>query len=369
MKRFFFLVILFCFCSFCFAENNDNDYLEQSRINRVEELKENLPPDVIKILRQLKFDLGRPCVPAITPENLFGIVFDLLKTKLLTPMRVITPCMGVVALCAIISNVAEFKNLKLNEILKVSGSCVCVGCVVLPIIKTVSAVLLALKTASNFILCLAPVLTGISVCAGKPVTAAAIGSSMIFAGNSVFLWLQNFLEPTIKVFLGIAISSSISKVINFKKLFDISYQVIKWLLIFASSIFALAVSLQKTVTVPIDNASCKGLKLAAGLTPIIGSCLGDAAETIRACSAVLGSSVGVFGIASVFFIFLPPIIECCTWMFSVSICEFLSGIFEIENITNLMGACRKVVNLMFAIIIFSFVIFLISSGILFFNLG
>jgi hypothetical protein len=351
----------------CFAEDSSDYYIEQFEINDIKKLKDNLPDDTVKILENLKFDLRKPNISAITPEKIFAIVLDSLKLKFSLPMRVIAPCIGAVILCAIISNVAEFKNLQISKISTIASTCACVVCIVLPITNSISSIVLAIKTASNFILCLAPVLVGISVCAGKPVTATVLGSSMVFASNSIFLWLQNFIEPVSKILLGIAISGSVCSGMNFKKLFDVFYRILKWILFSISSIFALAISLQKVISIPVDNASCKGLKLATGLTPIIGSCLGDAAETIRACATVLSSGVGAFGVISVFLIFLSPVLECCTWIFSISLCEFFSGIFEIENLVNLMSSCRKVITIVLVSTIFSFVIFLISAGILFFQ--
>jgi stage III sporulation protein AE len=340
----------------------EKEYKEQFEIIGALELEKNIPEEVKKILENLKFNIYKPSASAIEPKAIFEILINNFRKKMEIPIGTIMPCLGISILCALISAVSSSENLKTTEIFRLSCACAASAVIILPISETISFSAATIKCASNFILCFAPVLAGASICSGMPISAAVSSSSVIFASQTAFAWAQNFIEPIMKIFLGTSILTAISPRIGFKKLFDVLYSNLKRLLIGISSVFAIIVSIQKTISVPSDALACKGLKLAVGLTPIIGSSIGDAAEAIRSCAMILKSGIGAFGIISVFLVFMPSVIECCVWIFSLGICEFLSVILEADEISGLIKSCRKTISAMLAIVIFCFFAFFTAAG-------
>jgi hypothetical protein len=357
--------ILFCLSSVCCcADDLIKDYKEHLNLNKIENLKENLPKDTISILDKINFDLKNPLSLLITPNKIFEIIIEILKQKISRPFAAAMSCLGISVLCSVFSEMGELKKMKLGIILKSASACAAASFIAVPVLNIVSGAILTTKCVSNFVLCLAPVMAGSAVLAGKPIFAAVSGSAAAFACQSMFSWVQNFIEPVIKVLLGLSVSMSVSSEISFSKLFDIFYKIIKWMLTITGIIFAFSVSLQKKIAAPLDFAACKGFKFTAGLVPIIGSYIGDASESIRACYEIIKTSIGAFGVLAFFFTFLPCILECGIWIFSLFICEFFCEIFAVGNLSNSVRACRKIITVVFSVIIFCFVTFIIASGIL-----
>jgi len=336
------------------------EYSEQINISGADKLKDSLPEYSLDLLNRANIN-SLNSTDQINLERVMIIVTDILKNKIKKPIKCILPIISILIFFALVSSLQSYKNMDIDGILKSIISCLVSSFLIFSILKTIKTAVLAITFASNFIFCFLPIFLTSVVASGIPLSASIFNSTIVYC-NQIIMNLSKNIVPIANSMASMCIVASISSKVNFKRLFDILYSIIKWILIFASFLISLIFSLQRLVTSSVETAITKEIKFAVGLVPIIGSAIGDAASTVTTSARILSTNVGVFGILSLFFIFLPSILECCVWMASLQFCEFFSQMFELKNLVILFSSLRKTISVVFAIIVICLLIFIFTTS-------
>lgn len=365
MKRVFFvfvLMILF-FQSKCYSEyySSEINYEIQKQIECVntKKLMNQLPDSSIDLLKKYNIDIFS--VKNLNFVNFTDIIISITKTKLVFPIKFLLSIICILLVFCIFLYFCQNGKEILNFIL-ICSICISVS---YPIIDCVNKIVVCLKIASNFILCFVPIFMTFAISAGFPTSSAIFNSTILYCNQIIMEFSKNILLPISNSMIGLSIISSLSTKIKAKKIFDIFYSIIKFILIFVGTMISFVFSIQKMIGSSIDSAVSKELKMLSGLIPIVGSSLGDATITVRSSAKILEANVGAFGMVSVLLIFLPSILESYIWIISLQICEFLSHIFDFENLEIFFSSLRKTINISLSIIaIFIFIFIFVTSAIM-----
>ncbi|MDR2074513.1 MAG: stage III sporulation protein AE [Oscillospiraceae bacterium] len=349
--------------NFVSSINLDEEYNKQLELSGAEKLKDHLPPEVLKIFENLDISEKKPFnFFLLSPQKIFVLIVEIFKEKLKIPLKTISFVFIILLLGALLGcfDISD----EIEHVFGAVSVCFAAINIISPILNSISQVFTVFHCASGFILCFAPIITGISIVTGQRIMAVSYASCVIYTWQTLFKHAGQLLEPFLKMIIGVSIISSLTERLNLSKLFEFLLKLSRWLLIIIVSIFSFVVSLQNIFASTMQNAAGKGVKLAFSFLPIVGGTLGDAAAAVAACTSTLKSGVGIFGIISVVAIFLPSIFECFIWIISLNFCEFVGELFGYTKMISIFKISSKTLNLLLAFLIFSLVVFIVCTAVL-----
>lgn len=338
-----------------------NKQLEQSNANNI----------YYSLPQETKDALGSIGINSVSFEQLnslsFGAVLNqviqMLSQNSTTPVNAVVQVVGIMLLCALINSMKTTLNDKpLGGIVSIVGTlCVC-SVLVFPITQTIFTANDIIKTSASFMLIYVPILAGVLIASGNALVGGTYYSIMMGAGQSVTLISANFIVPIMNVFLGISVISAISTKIKLDGVCTVFAKITKWVLTFVMSIFVSILSFQTIISAVADKTSVRATKFAiSSVVPVVGGALSDAFLTVQSCITMLKSGVGVFVIIACMFIFLPIVLQCGVWLFTLNVCNAIGEIFDVNAICKILTNASKVISTLLAILLCFMAVFIISS--------
>lgn len=283
-----------------------------------------------------------------------------------TPICGTVTCIGIMLLCSMIEGFRT--TLAQNRLSAVTTSvgvmCVCTA-ITVPLCGTVSRIVEILNGTSGFMLLYIPILSGLMVSSGKEITGSSFYTVMMVSAEVISCTASKLVSPIVNSFLALTVTSSLSPRMNLSSLCESIYKIAKWILTFAMSIFVTVVSLQAVVTSSMDNVSRRALRFAvSSFVPVVGGVLGEALTVFSGSLELLKTGAGVFVIIASAVIFLPVIIECAIWQFSLFLLSSSSEILGLVQMTRLFRAISKVAAMMLALLLCVLTVLIISTVII-----
>lgn len=237
--------------------------------------------------------------------------------------------------------------------------------VCIPVVSVVTAGAAAISMSSKFMIAFLPILAGIIAAARNPVLALNYNSLTMYLAQGISAFSSNILLPFEGMLFALVSVNIVSDTMNVKKLASsIKNTVIKTLSILAS-VFVSVLTIKGILSNIADTVTAKGTKLLiSSLVPVIGGSMSDAYATVVNSLLLVKSSVGVFGIVSIAAINLPVIIELFLWSLSLSFSGIIADVFGLNTIGDYYREVSDTVKTFNVILIFTCVLFIISTGIL-----
>lgn len=357
---FLFLQNYICIADYHYSPELDFEISEQLKDSNINIIKENLPQYSIDLLNEAKIN-DIFAIRNLNIPRVLCIILKYLKNKIISPIKFLLPVITLLIIFSIFTSFCDTNQ----EIFKFIVSCFCCIAMSYPIMIVIKNLAFSLKLASKFVLCFIPVFMSFAVASGSPLAAVSFNSTVLYCNQVIIEFIQNLLLPISNTMAGLCIISSLSQKIKLDKMFKIFDCLLKWFLMAFAIIVSLIFSIQKIVGTSVDSILSKKVNFFSGLVPIVGSSLSDALSIVRSSAKIIESNLGAFGILSIFFIFLPPILECYSWNIFLQIGGFLSQMFEFENISVLFSSFRKILNISLAITaIFAFIFIFTTSAIM-----
>lgn len=360
-----FLVLIFLFPVSAFASGNAQDYYgQQLRESGAGDLSDRLPEETRKSLGSLGVDGNNfQSITSVTPQNLFQQVLSVVGGNIAGPLKAAASVIAVMLLCALLNGMKlSFGDRPVGNVIGLVGTlCVCT-LVIQPVVSCVENAAGVTRAAAGFLLACVPVMTGIMIAAGQPVSANSYNLLMVAVGNAVSLLSANILVPLMNIFLALSVASAVSPGIGLGGLCASFHKVVKWALGFCMTVFAGLLTIHSVVSGAADSATAKAAKfVVSSFVPIVGSALGDAVQSINACVKMLKSGVGAFGLLAGIFIFLPILIQCVSWVIAMHLCAGFSDVFDQNEISALLRAAATVLETMLSIILCCMAVLTVST--------
>ena len=146
-----------------------------------EELESALPDDTLEYLESEEITPDSPKIFSFS--DALGGFWELLKSKVTRPLRMLLGLCGVVLFCALAESIANEGNLK--GIFSAVGVLCGAGIAAGAMYEMLESSLAAIGAAANFMLVFIPVLTGISAALGHTMTAAVLAQQVDARDNEV----------------------------------------------------------------------------------------------------------------------------------------------------------------------------------------
>lgn len=349
------------------GESVSEIYNEQLELSGADRLFDGLPERTKKLLADM--GVTSPNYETITDFNVSGIfeqIVTLVGENSGTALGGMTVCLGIMLLCSLVEGFrVTIGEKSIGTVSSAVGTvCVCTA-IIVPLCSTISDTVEILNGASGFLLMYIPIMAGLMAASGKEVSGASYYTMMMGAGEVISQISSKIIAPLMNIFLALSVTSALSPKMKLGSLCSSVYNVAKWILTFSMSVFVTMLSLQTFVTSSMDNVSNKALRFAiSSFVPVVGSALGEALNTFSGSIELLKSGAGVFVIIASAFVFLPVLIECIVWQFSLFFLSSASDIFGLSQMTGVFKIVSKVVSMIVAVLLCTMTIFIISTVII-----
>ncbi len=366
------LLTFFCFIILCISPVTvsaqeaytpaEEELEEQLEDSGAQELPNRLPQETQEEFEELGID-GID-LEQLADVSAGDVITNLLRNftgKLPSVLRVFFAMLAVILISAFVNSM----KLSLGEqpvggvINLVSMLCI-VGVVIVPIVSCIAEAASVISGGAYFMLGCIPVMIGFLAAGGQAATASFSGILLMLCNVISFL-ASHCIVPVLHIFLGFSVVSSVSPNLNLNGICKSFYTIAKWILGFGMTIFSGLLTMQSLLGGAVDAATNKSLRfVVSSFVPVVGSALGEAIGTVHSCAKVLKSGVGAFGILAIVFIFLPILIQCILWVFSLTVAAGIGDVFELKEVSGLLRASSKVLSMLIAILLCCAVMLIIS---------
>ncbi len=299
-------------------------------------------------------------------SDMLGEIFNIAGKEGVTPLSSSALVLCLLIIYSVFDNFRD--NLKSRDMSKISDAIFVLvitisvsGSVVDVITRAVNSI----ENASSFMLIYIPVMVVILITNGQAVTGASYYSLVVMASEGI-IWLSaNLIAPLLSVFLGVSVTSSVSSEINLRGVISQLSKLIKWIIAFIMTVFSGLLTFKTLITTAADTVSTRAVRFTlSSFIPIVGSALSEAYKTIQGSMNLLKTGLGVFVIISIVAVFLPIIINCLFWVFSLNITKSIADMMGIKGPASILQSCSTVLSTLLVIILCTMAIYIISTAII-----
>jgi len=351
--------------AFELSEMPQEIYNQQFELSGASELSNFIPDEINNDLEEIGIKNGDwKEISGINIEKVFKFIFKKTKNNISKPLKTMCVVAFIIIICSAIKSFDFNLDNNIEKVIIITGLlCICL-IIVNPVLSCINKTSNVIENSVNFVLCYVPIMSTIMIASGQPITASFYQNLVLISGQIINYICKNFAIPVINILFSLSLISCLTNTLDLTKILQYFYKITKNILEFISVIFTGILTLQNLVSGAADNIGTSAAKFAINsFVPIVGSMLTDAFSTVTGCVKLLKSGTGVFGILAGMLMFLPSIIECSLWAFSLNISACVSEIFGIEKITNMLKSIAKIMSLLISILVFVIVILIISSAI------
>ncbi len=330
-----------------------------------EDLYDGLEQDAKDLLSQAGVDSGQAGTD-VSWEGLFQAASQLLRDKLSGPLKALAALTAVAVLCRLANC---FEAGETEDAAALAGALACAAAVAVPLLELLRSTQRTVESASVFLLASVPVYGALMAASGSAAAGTSYSFLTLAAGNAIPILSSTVLFPLLRVFLALALVSSVSQV-KFDRLAKSLYGFLKWLLVLAVTAFSGVLSVQTALNAQVDAATNKAAKLIASTAiPIVGGAFGDAVAAIQNSVHMVKSGVGAFGILAALCIFAPAAIEAGLWVGVCDLGQIVGDLFETPKISSFLGMCGSAARMILAVIAATCAVCVVSAAILLFVKG
>lgn len=338
-------------------------YEEQMEESGAQDLWDSLPEETQELLEELGVEgVGWESLAAVEPQSFFEMLLGFFTGGLSQPLAAGASLLGIMLVCALTNGMKlSFGERQTGSVLGMVGALCACAVIAPPVISCIQQASTLIEGAGGFLLAGAPVLAGLMLACGQPVSASGWTVFLLAAGNGISLLSSVVLLPVMHIFLAFSLVSAVSPDIRLDSLCGVFAKTVRWVLVLAVTIFTSLLSAQSLISASADGASVKAAKLFAGFVPVVGNVLGDTMGTVQSCVRLLKSGVGAFGLLAALCIFLPVVAQCLLWIFCCTLCGAAGDLLGQSEITGLLKAASQVLQTLLAIVVSCAVVMLVSA--------
>lgn len=335
--------------------------------NSVNKLMDSLSDEVKKDMKQIGVD--SPDIMSLSDvsfDSVMTLIVDKLSQNSKAPLSASAVVIAVLILNALFDSYTDsLRQSSTKEVLSVVSTLCITTTLVLPVIDLIDDCIITVTDASNFMLLYIPIMVAILTFSGHAVSGASYYSLMVLACQGVSQLSTKFISPLLNIYLGFCVSSSISDRVNLKSLCNMLSKVIKWLIAFTMTVFSALMTIRGMITTAYDSVTARAVRFTmSSFIPIVGAALSESYKTIQGSINLLRTGAGVFVILAILVVFLPSILRCLIWMFSLSLCKTIGEIIGVSSPISMLSSVSSVVSTVFAITVCIMSVFVISTALL-----
>ncbi len=355
--------LFFMFPVICSCEGNDliSDYSDEYYSILTDELDE----DTLEILESSGFDeIDFEKILSAEPGDIIDFFVNSVKGTLESPLKNFIMNSAVLVLVGVAFSYLSDDEKKRKAVTLLIYSYIALS-VCVPMTSLLSAGAAAIRMSSKFMLVFLPILAGIIAASNNPLLALNYNSLTLYFAEAVSSFATNFLLPLEGMFFALVCISAVSDTMRLKNIAALIKNAVTKALSLLATIFVAVLSIKGILAGVADTVAVKGAKLiVSSIVPVIGGSMSEAYGAVVNSLLLLKSSVGIFGIMAIVAVNLPVITELWLWSLSMVFSSVIADVFSLGSIASFYRDVSNVIKTFNVILVFSCVLFIISTGIL-----
>ncbi|MBR1731811.1 MAG: hypothetical protein IJ725_05210 [Ruminococcus sp.] len=366
----YFLSFLFAFVFLCapitvYAENNVLDYDTSGIMDSLPDDAQSSLSDIgvtspdINELKNLSFD------------KIFNEILSITAESAETPLKTLAVLIAIMLLCSLLySFKSSAKTSAMQSVLSVCSTLCVTLAVSVPVLSVIEHSVNVIKSASDFMLAYIPAIVFIISAMGKAASGASYYGMTVFMGQCVSGVSSELIAPFLRLFLALGITSAVSPSVNLSGIIKTISKVFKWILGFVMTLFSSFLTVKQLISSGIDSVSDRAVKFSlTSFVPVAGAALSEAYKSVAGSVGLLKSGVGVLALIAVAVMFLPAVLECALWMFSIWAAGSVGELLNLSEPRALFESIGTVLSTVFAVLLSVAAVFLISTALVFMTGG
>ncbi|MDR0946438.1 MAG: stage III sporulation protein AE [Ruminococcus sp.] len=301
----------------------------------------------------------------LNPLDIFGYIWETLTSKITYPLRVFASILAVILLSALVEGLQDtISDPKLTRIYGIICVMVAVSIISAPLSETIQSAAASLSEGGLFMASYIPVFAGITASSGHITSAASYSLVVVFASDAAVIIASNYMVPILSICMALGIIEAINPNFSLSGITSAIQKITQIVIAFTMVIFLGLLSTQSIIGASADTLGVKAAKFAASnFIPVVGSAVADAYTTVKASLGLLRGGVGFFGIAAIFAMVVPPLLEVGMMRLAFSAAELVSDMFGADAIKVLLKNCVKILSLIFSLLVCFSIMLTISTAI------
>ena len=291
--------------------------------------------------------------------NVFETVLQLVQDNISGPLKLFGLLVGIAILTALYNLLSESDKNSFSE----TAGMLCAGAITTSgIVEKIQQVADMLTEGSNFMTAFVPVMSAVTAAGGNTVTATAY-NLLLIASSQISLYASTgTITSLLGCYLAVSLVSSVNTSMNLSGLANGIKKVMIWGLGIISTVFVGILSIQGIVGKSVDTVAMKTAKFALSSSiPIVGAALSEALSSVEGSVGILRTTVGTFGIIVGLAIVLPIIINVLLTKLAIEGAGIFAEMIGTVKLCELYRSCGSVMTILIAMILFSFLVLLVST--------
>lgn len=370
MKKFLFVffIVMLIFPVFgvtAFAQS-DNNIAEELEID-TDGLEDKLTPEVRDIIEEKNLTPDNTdAMTQITPKEIFRYIWDQFRIALVKPLKIMASLLAVILVASLIESMEDsIADKSLSKIFGIICVMISVGIISTSVSESLTVASEALNSGGTFMIGYVPVFAGITASSGSVTSAVAYNMLVLLVAETAVQLSGEVIIPALSICMAMGIVEAINPDFKLSGITEAIKNVVTFVLGFIMTIFIGLLSLQSIVGASADTLGVKAAKfMVSNCIPVVGGAIADTYTTVKNSLGLLRGGVGFFGIAAIFIMILPPLLEIAAMKLMFTAADVVSELFGVSQVKVLIKNTNWILSTVFSILVCFSVMLIISTTIL-----
>lgn len=330
-------------------------------------MNENLTPEARELLEDNGLTVDNPeAMAEITPKDVFRYVWEEFKKSLVKPLAVLVSLLAVILVSALIEGMEDsIPNKSLSGIFGVICVLISVGIISESVSGSISRAAEALDSGGTFMIGYVPVFAGITASSGGVTSAVAYNMLVVLVAQVTVQLSGEMIVPALSVCMALGIVEAINPGFKLSGITEALKKAVTFIMGFIMTIFIGLLSLQSIVGASADTLGVKAAKyVVSNFIPVIGGAVADTYATVKNSLGLLRGGVGFIGIAAIFVMILPPVLDITAMRLVFAAADVAAELFGLSRIKVLVKNTGWILSAVFSILVCFAVMLIIATAIL-----
>lgn len=349
-----------------YAENGTQNIADELGIE-TGGLTEKLSPEVREIIEERGITPDDPAsMTKITAKDVFAYVWGEFTAALKKPLKVFASLLAVILIAALIESMEDsLSGSSLSKIFGVISVMLSVGIISSSVADSISVAAETLNSGGLFMLGYVPVFASITAASGSVTSAVSYNALLLLVAETAVQLSGGVIVPSLSVCMAMGIVESVNPDFRLTGITEAVKKTVSFALGFIMTIFIGLLSLQSIVGASADTLGVKAAKfMVSNCIPVVGGAIADTYATVKSSLGLLRGGAGFFGIAAIFLMILPPIVQIAAMKLMFTLADIVSELFGVSRIKVLVKNTNWILSTIFSILICFSVMLIISTAIL-----
>ncbi len=369
MKKILLILIsitAFMICPFKVCAQEQTVLIDELGID-TQSIDDNLTPEAKSFIEENNLSVeNTEAMTEITPMEVLTYIWDIFRDKLTKPLRILASLLAVMLISVIVNSTEDsLSNKSMSGMFGVISVLISVGIISDSVSECINTASEALNSGSRFMIGYVPVFAGITASSGSITSAAAYNLLVILVSQGATQIFASIIVPVLSLCMAMGIVEAINPDFRLSGITEGVKKGVTFLIGFVMTIFIGLMSLQSIVGASADTLGVKAAKyMVSNWIPFVGGAIADTYTTVKHSLGLLRGGAGFLGIAVIFVMVVPPLIEIIAMRLVFSVADIISDLFGASQMKILLKNTGWILSITLSILMCFAVMLIISTTIL-----